>query len=282
MGTGSASVLYGPLVKAPSTKHLFKHLRLHSVPYVSTTPNLRHQASGGGTVTITSSVAIVNDTTWSTIVGTWRPGRLELYVDGWSRASGTATTTNTSALFGIYRWGWGFSTSQDFKRRHRAHRVFRIILDPRDGAALARRSVRLPAPMERGAGAHGECATRHATLDQHRRSHFPDGAASWTARVSSYSRPAAMIDWIKTAQGRWDRGRGFRDRGHPVEPRPAAPGFLARGAESRPDRGALEQSNRDNPSPGARPAPGGAPIRSACSGRKCMRLRVRMTVAADR
>jgi hypothetical protein len=22
--------------------------------------------------------------------------------------------TNTSALFGIYRWGWGFSTSQDF------------------------------------------------------------------------------------------------------------------------------------------------------------------------
>ena len=63
---------------------------------------------------ITSSVAIVNDTTWSTIVGTWRPGRLELYVDGWSRASSTAAATNTSALFGIYRWGWGFSTSQDF------------------------------------------------------------------------------------------------------------------------------------------------------------------------
>jgi Concanavalin A-like lectin/glucanases superfamily len=79
-----------------------------------TTPNLRHEASGGGTVSITSSVAIVNDTTWSTIVGTWRPGRLELYVDGWSRASSTAAATNTSALFGIYRWGWGFSTSQDF------------------------------------------------------------------------------------------------------------------------------------------------------------------------
>jgi hypothetical protein len=56
----------------------------------------------------------VNDTTWSTIVGTWRPGRLELYVDGWSRASSTAAATGTSALFGIYRWGWGFSTSQDF------------------------------------------------------------------------------------------------------------------------------------------------------------------------
>ena len=53
-------------------------------------------------------------TTWSTIVATWRPGRLELYVDGWSRASSTAAGTNTSALFGIYRWGWGFSTSQDF------------------------------------------------------------------------------------------------------------------------------------------------------------------------
>jgi hypothetical protein len=79
-----------------------------------TTPNLPHQASGGGTVTITSSVAIVNDTTWSTIVGTWRPGRLELYVDGFSRANSTAANTNTSDAFSIFRWGWGFSTSQDF------------------------------------------------------------------------------------------------------------------------------------------------------------------------
>jgi hypothetical protein len=42
--------------------------------------------------------------------------RLELYVDGWTRASSTAAATDTSALFGIYRWGWGFSTSQDFNR----------------------------------------------------------------------------------------------------------------------------------------------------------------------
>jgi hypothetical protein len=56
----------------------------------------------------------VNDTTWSTIAATWRPGRLELYVDGWSRGASTAAATNTSALFGIYRWGWGFSTAQDF------------------------------------------------------------------------------------------------------------------------------------------------------------------------
>jgi hypothetical protein len=35
-------------------------------------------------------------------------------VDSWSRASSTAAATSTSATFGIYRWGWGFSTSQDF------------------------------------------------------------------------------------------------------------------------------------------------------------------------
>jgi hypothetical protein len=102
-----------------STKHLYRSGSSSTGDHIlwlssGTTPNLRHQASGGGTVSITSSVAIVNDTTWSTIVGTWRPGRLELYVDGWSRASSTAAATNTSALFGIYRWGWGFSTSQDF------------------------------------------------------------------------------------------------------------------------------------------------------------------------
>jgi hypothetical protein len=102
-----------------STKHLYRSGTSSTGDHIlwlasGTTPNLRHQASGGGTVTITSSVAIVNDTTWSTIVGTWRPGRLELYVDGFSRASSTAVATNTSASFGIYRWGWGFSTSQDF------------------------------------------------------------------------------------------------------------------------------------------------------------------------
>jgi hypothetical protein len=44
--------------------------------------------------------------------------------------SSTVAATSTSALFGIYRWGWGFSTSQDFKRRHRADRVLRLVLDP--------------------------------------------------------------------------------------------------------------------------------------------------------
>jgi hypothetical protein len=35
-------------------------------------------------------------------------------VDGFSRASSKAAATSTSALFAIHRWGWGFSTSQDF------------------------------------------------------------------------------------------------------------------------------------------------------------------------
>jgi hypothetical protein len=67
-----------------STKHLYRSGTSSTADHIlwlssGTTPNLRHQASSG-TVTITSSVAIVNDTTWSTIVETWRPGRLELYV----------------------------------------------------------------------------------------------------------------------------------------------------------------------------------------------------------
>ena len=34
---------------------------------------------------------------------------------GFSRASNSsAANTNTSDAFGIYRWGWGFSTNQDF------------------------------------------------------------------------------------------------------------------------------------------------------------------------
>jgi hypothetical protein len=62
--------------------------------------------------------------------------------------------------------------------RHRVDRVLRVILDPRHGAAVARRSVRLPAPMEPGACARGERATRHASIDRHRRGHLPDGVAS--------------------------------------------------------------------------------------------------------
>ena len=50
------------------TKHLYRSGSSSTGDHIlfltsGTTPNLRHEASGGGTVTITSSVAIVNDTT---------------------------------------------------------------------------------------------------------------------------------------------------------------------------------------------------------------------------
>lgn len=67
---------------------------------------------------------------------TWRPGRLELYVDGWSRASSTAAATNTSASFGIYGGGWGFSTSQDFNGDIALIACFRLILDPCPAGAM--------------------------------------------------------------------------------------------------------------------------------------------------
>ena len=104
-------------------------------------------------------------------------GRLELYVDGFSRASSAAAATNTSALFGIYRWDWGFSTNQDFNGD-----IALILccgcLDGPHGPPVACRSVRVPAPMERAACALWQCATRHAPLDRHRRDRPPVGVAS--------------------------------------------------------------------------------------------------------
>jgi hypothetical protein len=41
-----------------------------------------------------------NDTAWHTLVATWRKNRLELYVDGISRASSTAANTATSDASG--------------------------------------------------------------------------------------------------------------------------------------------------------------------------------------
>ena len=164
------------------------------------TPNLRHD-SNTGTVTITSSVSVTNDTAWHTLVATWRPRRLELYLDGISRANSTAANTNTSDAFGIYRRGWGFSTNQDYKWRHRPDPVLRRLLDRPHGPPLARRPLRLPTPLGRGARAHGQCATRRAPLERHGHGHLPHGVGFWTARISSCRGSAGMIDWIKVAQG---------------------------------------------------------------------------------
>ena len=108
-----------------STKHLYRSGTSSTGDHIlwlasGVTPNLRHD-SNTGTVTITSSVSVTNDTAWHTLVATWRPGRLELYVEGFSRASSTAAATNTSPVFGIYRRGWSFSTSWTpamVRRRH--------------------------------------------------------------------------------------------------------------------------------------------------------------------
>jgi len=101
-----------------STKHLYRSGASSTDDRIlwlasGVAPNLRHD-SNTGTVTITSSVSITNDTAWHTLVATWRPRRLELYVDGISRANSTAANTNISDAFGIYRSSWGFSTNQDF------------------------------------------------------------------------------------------------------------------------------------------------------------------------
>ena len=80
-----------------STKHLYRSGVSSTDDHIlwlasGVTPNLRHD-SNTGTVTITSSVSVTNDTAWHTLVATWRPRRLELYLDGISRASSTAANT---------------------------------------------------------------------------------------------------------------------------------------------------------------------------------------------
>jgi Concanavalin A-like lectin/glucanases superfamily len=101
-----------------STKHLYRSNSASTGDHIlflssGTTPNVRHD-NGSSTVTIMSTTAIVNDTTWSTLVVTSRPRLLSLYLDGILRASSSAAATNTGIAWSIYRWGWGFSTAQDF------------------------------------------------------------------------------------------------------------------------------------------------------------------------
>jgi hypothetical protein len=71
-----------------------------------------------------------------------------------------------------------YDEQQALQARQRLMDDGRSVTDPRHGAALARRSVRLPAPVERRACAHGQCASHNAPLDRHRRGRLPDGVAS--------------------------------------------------------------------------------------------------------
>jgi hypothetical protein len=103
-----------------------------------TTPNMRHEASGGGNVTITSSVA----------TGTPRAGRGRLLARLEYRGG-----DQHERLLRHLPLGLGLPDVAGLQRRHRAHRVLRLVLDRRDGAEVA--PVRLPAPLGRDARAHG-------------------------------------------------------------------------------------------------------------------------------
>ena len=96
-----------------STKHLYRSGVSSTDDHIlwlarGVTLNLRHN-SNTGTVTITSSVSVTNDTAWHTLVATRRPRRLELYLDGISRANSTAANTNTSDLCSASTAGAGAS-----------------------------------------------------------------------------------------------------------------------------------------------------------------------------
>jgi hypothetical protein len=107
------------------------------------------------------------------------PGRLELYVDGFSRANSTATQTKTSNLFGIYRCGWSFSTNQDLNGDIALIACFAASWTP----AMVRRCT----PIRSASCAHGarslrSWAVRHPQrpLDRHQRGHLPHGVAPHT------------------------------------------------------------------------------------------------------
>jgi hypothetical protein len=99
-----------------ATRHIFRsgssstgnHILFTTGPV----PNARHEGAGGA-VTI-SGGSMVNDTTWHTLLTTWRPHFFGLYLDGNLVASSTAANTATSIAWSIFRFGWGLSTNQDF------------------------------------------------------------------------------------------------------------------------------------------------------------------------
>jgi hypothetical protein len=100
-----------------ATRHIFRSGSSSTGNHILFTttgpvPNARHEGAGGA-VTI-SGGSMVNDTTWHTLLTTWRPHFFGLYLDGNLVASSTAANTATSTAWSIFRFGWGFSTNQDF------------------------------------------------------------------------------------------------------------------------------------------------------------------------
>ena len=88
------------------------------------------------------------------------------------------------SLFGIYRWGWGFSTSQDFNGDIALIACFASSWTP----AMVRRWHADPfgflRPWNEVPALMGKCATLHAALDRHRRGRQPDGVRANGQRSS--------------------------------------------------------------------------------------------------
>jgi hypothetical protein len=77
--------------------------------------------------------------------------RFEVLLNGHVLFSATDDSFRQDGKVGLWTnlpLGLGLLDVAALQRRHRAHRVLRLILDPRHGPSLARRSGRIPAPME--------------------------------------------------------------------------------------------------------------------------------------
>jgi hypothetical protein len=140
---------------------------------------------------------------------------------GFSHASSTAVATSTSALFGIYRWGWGFSTSQGFNGDTALIACFASSWTPAMGRrwhadpfGFLRPSNELPALFG---------SAPPATPPRHGRGHLPDGVGCWTAAFRA-------IEVCRMVAGIVAPLLSFRDFGRLAGPRPAVPRIHVRGA----------------------------------------------------
>ena len=157
-------------------------------------------------------------------------------MDGFSRASSTAAATNTSALFGIYRWGWGFSTSQDFNGDIALIACFASSWTP----AMVRRWHADPfgflRPWNEVPALMGSAPPATPPSTRHRRGHLPHGVAS--------NRRHDRLDQDRPGSPCSAEGRGLsRIRRDP-----------ARGARARPPGQMVRRARRQLPvgSAGAR------------------------------
>ena len=72
------------------------------------------EGSGSKVLVVGSAQKVTLVVTWHTLLTMWRPHFFGLYLDGILVASCTAANTATSTAWSIFRFGWGFSTNQDF------------------------------------------------------------------------------------------------------------------------------------------------------------------------